>query len=105
MIGAQLRSSKENPKTKKPKIVNSKEVNYKFTYNVTLDSYRTFYKLDLLNKNLNFVPLKVDWLVKFNSNIQVEHFYCLNSSPLFKAQRKGIAPGAISRALWCLLGT
>lgn len=61
MIGARLKGVKENPKTKTPKLVNTKDINYKFTYNVTPDSYRTFYKLDLLNKNLNFVPLKVDW--------------------------------------------
>lgn len=61
IIGARLKNIKEDPKTKITKIVNAKDVNYKFTYNVTPDSYRTFYKLDLLNKNLNFIPLKVDW--------------------------------------------
>lgn len=60
IIGARLKSSKN--KTNTPLTVNANaDINYSFTYNAISDPYRTFYKLDLINKNVNFVPMKVDW--------------------------------------------
>lgn len=54
-----------NIQDKQPKNISSpikvNEIKYTFTDDNNYDRYPSFYKPDLLEKNLNFIPMKVDW--------------------------------------------
>lgn len=41
-------------------------VKYEFTNNNEYNRYPMFYKQELLQKNLNFIPMEVDWYVDTN---------------------------------------
>lgn len=61
IVGARLQSIKEKPQKNPSTLINVTDFQYIFTDNNELDKYSKFYKQKLLEKNLNFVPLKVDW--------------------------------------------
>lgn len=61
IVTARLNSIKEKPQKNSSTLVQVTDFQYIFTDNNELDRYPTFYKQKLLQKNLNFVPLNVDW--------------------------------------------
>lgn len=44
-------------------LLNVTDFKYSFTDNNRYDRYPMFYNMTLLQRNLNFIPLRVDWLV------------------------------------------
>lgn len=63
IIGARLKSIQQMPSKNVNSTLNLDEVKYEFTDNNEYDRYPSFYKQNLLKKNINFLPLKVDWYV------------------------------------------
>lgn len=61
IVGARLKSIKDKLPTNATTSVKVNEIKYEFTDNNSFDRYPSFYKPNLLQKNLNFIPLKVDW--------------------------------------------
>lgn len=62
IVGARLKSADmQPPNTNTSSLVKTTDIKYVFTDNNAYDRYPTFYKPTLLHKNLNFIPLKVDW--------------------------------------------
>lgn len=61
IVGARLKSIQDKLPKNATSTVKVSEVKYEFTDNNEYDRYPTFYKPNLLQKNLNFIPLKVDW--------------------------------------------
>lgn len=62
IVGARLKSIQEKqPSNNTSSLINTSNVKYVFTDNNAYDRYPSFYKPTLLHKNINFIPLKVDW--------------------------------------------
>lgn len=62
IVGARLKSVEAKPPASNASsLINVNDTKYVFTDNNAYDRYPTFYKPTLLHKNLNFIPLKVDW--------------------------------------------
>lgn len=62
IVGARLKSIEgKKPPSNASSLIDANEVKYFFTDNNGFERYPSFYKPSLLHKNLNFIPLKVDW--------------------------------------------
>lgn len=83
IVGARLKSIKDKLPTNATTSVKVNEIKYEFTDNNNFDRYPSFYKPNLLQKNLNFIPLKVDWWV-INTSISSLSWYQVSIWPLPK---------------------
>lgn len=63
IVGARLKSIQQMPAKNVNSTIPVNEVKYEFTDNNDYDRYPSFYKPNLLKKNLNFIPMRVDWYV------------------------------------------
>ncbi|XP_031635960.1 cathepsin O-like [Contarinia nasturtii] len=61
IVAARLKGIQENPPVNINSTMKINNIKYEFTNNNDYDRYPSFYKPKLLNKNINFTPLKVDW--------------------------------------------
>lgn len=61
IVGARLQSIQSKGPSNATTSFKANDIKYVFTDNNEFDRYPSFYKSVLLQKNLNFVPLKVDW--------------------------------------------
>ncbi|XP_055327078.1 cathepsin O-like [Sitodiplosis mosellana] len=61
IIGARLKSIQQTPLKNVNSTIKVNEVKYEFTDNNEFDRYPSFYKQNLLEQNVNFIPMKVDW--------------------------------------------
>lgn len=66
VIKIRLESIKEQPQRNLSSLLNVTEYDYSFTDNNRFDRYPKFYNTSLLKKNLNFLPLRVDWFELFS---------------------------------------
>lgn len=66
VIKIRLESIKEQPQRNLSSLLNVTEFDYSFTDNNRFDRYPKFYNTLLLKKNLNFLPLRVDWFELFS---------------------------------------
>lgn len=60
VIGRRLESQKSKPQTNETDFLKVGNIHYDFPNGASYD-YQSFYDPKLLQKNLNFVPLQVDW--------------------------------------------
>lgn len=61
IVRARVQSIKDKPAKNISSAIKVNEFKYEFTDNNDFDRYPAFYKEKLLERNLNFIPLKVDW--------------------------------------------
>lgn len=61
IVRARIESIKDKPKKNISSAIKVNDFKYEFTDNNDYDRYPSFYKEKLLERNLNFMPLKVDW--------------------------------------------
>lgn len=63
MVAMRLESIKNQTQQNLSSLVNVADIELAFTDNNRFDRYPLFYNMTLMRKNLNFLPLKVDWFV------------------------------------------
>lgn len=66
MVSMRLESIKNATQQNVSSLVNVADIHIAFTDNNRYDRYPLFYNMTLMKNNLNFLPLKVDWLVIAN---------------------------------------
>lgn len=81
IVGARLKSIQDKPKKNVTTSMKVTDIKYAFTDNNEYDRYPSFYKEKLLEQNLNFIPLKVDWYVAENMFVNI--FWIVPDNYLF----------------------
>lgn len=61
IVGARLKSIQSKPIKNVTATVKINDVKYEFTDNNESNRYKSFYKPTLLQTNLNYIPMSVDW--------------------------------------------
>lgn len=61
IVTARLKSIQDNQSKNVNSTIKINDIKYEFTNNNGYDSYPSFYKPKLLDKNVNFIPLNIDW--------------------------------------------
>lgn len=61
IVGARLKSIQSKPIRNTTASVKINDIKYEFTDNNESNRYQSFYKPILLQTNLNYIPISVDW--------------------------------------------
>lgn len=71
IVKARLKSIQDKPQKNITSSMKVNEIEYKFTDGNDYNQYPSFYKPDLLQQNLNFIPLKIDWCAQFVTSCMI----------------------------------